>query len=77
MGIVSDLFKAQVEELKRQDEENTREMLAIIDRCNIILKELSTLDNEGGQSVPLSLCLLNAPVTAAHKRLALDPGDRL
>ena len=46
MGIVSDLFKAQVEELKRQDEENTREMLAIIDRCNIILKELSTLDNE-------------------------------
>jgi hypothetical protein len=46
MGIVSDLFQAQVEELQRQDDENTREMLAIIDRCNVILEKLSALDTE-------------------------------
>jgi len=46
MGIVSDLFQAQVEELKRQDEENTREMLAIIDRCNSILEDLASLDQD-------------------------------
>ena len=46
MGIVSDLFKAQVEELKRQDEENMREMQAIIDRCNSLLDELTLLNDE-------------------------------
>jgi hypothetical protein len=46
MGIVSDLFKAQVEELKRQDEENMREMQAIINRCNSILDELASLEQD-------------------------------
>jgi hypothetical protein len=46
MGIVSDLFKAQVEELKRQDDENVREMQAIIDRCNSILQDLASLDQD-------------------------------
>jgi hypothetical protein len=46
MGKLSDLLKAQVEELKRQDEENMREMQAIINRCNSILEELASLDQD-------------------------------
>jgi hypothetical protein len=39
-----EILSAQVEELKRQDEENMREMQAIINRCNNLLTELQQLD---------------------------------
>jgi hypothetical protein len=39
-----EMFERDVEELKRQDEENTREMQAIINRCNNLLNELQQLD---------------------------------
>jgi hypothetical protein len=46
MGKLSDLLKAQVEELKRQDEDNMREMQAIINRCNSLLDELTLLSDD-------------------------------
>ena len=46
MGKLSDLFTAQVEELKRQDEENMRETQAIINRCHSLLDELTLLNDD-------------------------------
>jgi len=46
MGVISDMFQAQLEELKRQDEELQRDIQDTIKRCNILLQKLSKLDEE-------------------------------
>jgi FtsZ-binding cell division protein ZapB len=45
MGKLSDLLKAQVEELKRRDEELNREIGDCIKRCDKLLKELHSLND--------------------------------
>jgi flagellar hook-associated protein FlgK len=46
MGVISDLFKAQLEELQRQDEELQRDIQDTIKRCNVLLDKLTKLDEE-------------------------------
>jgi flagellar hook-associated protein FlgK len=46
MGVIADMFKAQLEELQRQDEELNRDIQDTIKRCNILLQKLSKLDDE-------------------------------
>jgi len=46
MGAISDLFKAQLEELQRQDEELQRDIQDTIKRCNVLLDKLTKLDEE-------------------------------
>jgi flagellar hook-associated protein FlgK len=46
MGVIADMFKAQLEELKRQDELLERDIQDTIKRCNILLDKLTKLDNE-------------------------------
>jgi flagellar hook-associated protein FlgK len=40
------LFKAQLEELQRQDEELQRDIQDTIKRCNVLLDKLTKLDEE-------------------------------
>lgn len=40
-----EILRAQIEELKRQDEENMREMQAIINQCKNLLTELEQLED--------------------------------
>jgi len=46
MGTIANLFKAQLEELKRRDDELNRDIQDTIKRCHILLDKLSKLDNE-------------------------------
>ena len=46
MGIIADMFKAQLEELKRQDDELNREIQDTLKRCDALLDKLSKLDDE-------------------------------
>jgi flagellar hook-associated protein FlgK len=46
MGVIANMLKAQLEELKRQDEELQRDIQDTIKRCNILLDNLTKLDDE-------------------------------
>jgi flagellar hook-associated protein FlgK len=44
MGTIANLFKAQLEELKRRDDELNRDIQDTIKRCNVLLQKLTKLD---------------------------------
>ena len=46
MGTIANLFKAQLEELKRRDDELNRDIQDTLKRCDILLDKLSKLDKE-------------------------------
>ena len=46
MGVIADMFKAQLEELKRQDDELNRDIQDTLKRCHILLDKLTKLDDE-------------------------------
>jgi hypothetical protein len=46
MGTIANLFKAQLEELKRRDDELNRDIQDTLKRCDVLLQKLSKLDDE-------------------------------
>jgi hypothetical protein len=46
MGVISDMFEAQLKELQRQDEELNRDIQDTLKRCDVLLEKLSKLDEE-------------------------------
>jgi hypothetical protein len=46
MGVIFDMFKAQLEELKRRDDELNRDIQDTLKRCDVLLDKLSKLDKE-------------------------------
>lgn len=46
MGTIANLFKAQLEELKRRDDELNRDIQDTLKRCDVLLDKLSKLDEE-------------------------------
>lgn len=46
MGTIANLFKAQLEELKRRDDELNRDIQDTLKRCDVLLQKLTKLDNE-------------------------------
>lgn len=46
MGVIADMFKVQLEELKRRDDELNREIQDTLKRCDVLLDKLSKLDDK-------------------------------
>ena len=46
MGVIADMFEAQLKELQRQDDELQRDIQDTIKRCHVLLEKLTKLDDE-------------------------------